>query len=408
MRIIYIHQHFATPQMAGGTRSYEFAKRLVARGHHVTMIAGGMNRVDKSELKKTIEDGIEVHWIPISYSNKMNYRKRINAFMKFAWLAYRCASKVNCDLVFATSTPLTVAIPGIYAARRHQVPFIFEVRDLWPEMPIAVNALKNRWAIALARHLERFAYKNAKHIIALSPGMRDGIASTGYPISRISVIPNFCNPKIFNNNTRLHNSSIIPAEFADKQIALYAGTIGVLNNLSYLVDVAYESKSLDANLIYVVVGDGADRENVIKKAKKLEVLGVNFFVLPQASKEQIPAFFQRADITFSLFADIEEMWANSANKFFDGLASGTPVAINYKGWQAEILLKYDAGIVMPPSDSKKSAQMISELVKDKSRRARMAQNAIALATGEYSDECAYLNFERVLLSSASQLEMPLP
>ncbi|RZK77382.1 MAG: glycosyltransferase WbuB [Pedobacter sp.] len=399
MRIIYIHQYFATPGMAGGTRSYEFAKRLVLNGHKVTVITSIQNPMAKGELKETNEDGIKVQWIPIPYSNKMNYRERSKSFIKFAWMAYRCARKIECDIVFATSTPLTVAIPGVYAARKHKVPFVFEVRDLWPEMPIAVNALRNPFAIKVARKLEMFAYQNAKHIIALSPGMKKGVMETGYPESEISVIPNFCNSLLFGSENASEEVKKSLDKFRGKKIVLYAGTFGKINNLSYLVEVAKESQKISDDVIYLIVGDGSEKEKIIKEATKNGVLNKNFFMFPQASKDQMPAFFRTADITLSLFADIKEMWSNSANKFFDGLASGRPVAINYQGWQAEILTSRNAGIVLPSSDAKRGAQLINQLLCDKLKMARMAKNALNLAQQEFSNTTAFEKFEHVLINA---------
>ncbi|GAA4587652.1 hypothetical protein GCM10023107_06670 [Actinoplanes octamycinicus] len=155
MRITYIHQYFKTPGMAGGTRSYELARRLVARGHEVHMITGAPDGV---RAGISTEAGIVVHWLPVPYRNAMSYRRRIWAFLGFVGRSAVVAGRLRHDLVFVTSTPLTVAIPGVYAALRRRVPMVLEVRDVWPELPIALGALRSpvsRWA---ARRLEAWAY----------------------------------------------------------------------------------------------------------------------------------------------------------------------------------------------------------------------------------------------------------
>ena len=153
MRITYLHQYFNTSSMPGGTRSYEMARRLVAMGHEVNIITSWRTPDNRKDWFVTNESGAQVHWLPVNYSNHMSYNERIKSFIKFAWFAARKAASLPTDVVFATSTPLTIALPGAYAARRLQVPMVFEVRDLWPELPIAIGALKNpvmRW-MATAR-----------------------------------------------------------------------------------------------------------------------------------------------------------------------------------------------------------------------------------------------------------------
>ncbi|HIF09408.1 MAG TPA: glycosyltransferase WbuB, partial [Sneathiellales bacterium] len=139
---------------------------------------------------ESTESGIQVHWYPVTYSNATPFKKRIRAFLKFAFQSTRKAMSLEGDVVFATSTPLTIALPGVFTAWRRRIPMVFEVRDLWPELPIAVGALKGRIPIALARWLERFAYRNATRVVALSQGMKDGVVRIGYHGDHVHVIPN--------------------------------------------------------------------------------------------------------------------------------------------------------------------------------------------------------------------------
>src|SRR5690625_3260213 len=155
MKIIYLHQYFNTPEMSGGTRSYEMARRLVTAGHEVHMITSWRDpdRADENWFE-TVEAGVNVHWLPVPYSNHMSYGERIKAFSRFAHQAGTKAKELQGDVIFATSTPLTIAIPAISASKKHKVPMVFEVRDLWPELPIAIGALNNpilKWA---AKRLE--------------------------------------------------------------------------------------------------------------------------------------------------------------------------------------------------------------------------------------------------------------
>lgn len=186
MRIIYLHQYFNTPEMQGGTRSFEMARRLVKAGHAVHMVTSKRDADDHAGpvWEESEETGIHVHWCRVPYSNRMSFTQRIQAFARYAWLAGKRAASLPADVVFATSTPLTVAGPAVRVARKLRVPMVFEVRDLWPDVPIALGVLRNPILKASARWLERYAYRHATRIVALSPEMKKGVVRKGYPTER--------------------------------------------------------------------------------------------------------------------------------------------------------------------------------------------------------------------------------
>src|SRR4051794_13167481 len=184
--------------MHGGTRSYELARRLVGLGHEVHMVTSDTQPAPGAKgWRETNESGINVHWLPVPYSNAMTYSDRMRAFSHFAVDSTRRAAQLSGDVFFATSTPLTIAVPGIFASRWNSRPMVFEVRDLCPAIPIAVGALKSRPAIMAAQLLEKAAYAGAQHIIALSPGMKAGVEAAGVSPEKITVIPNLCDPERF-------------------------------------------------------------------------------------------------------------------------------------------------------------------------------------------------------------------
>ena len=114
MKIIYLHQYFNTPEMSGGTRSYEFSKKLIEMGHNVEMITTYREPCKNKKWFKTINDGITIHWLPLKYSNNMNFFNRLKVFFIFAWKAYFKAKKIKTDIIYASSTPLTIAIPAVF------------------------------------------------------------------------------------------------------------------------------------------------------------------------------------------------------------------------------------------------------------------------------------------------------
>ena len=175
MKIIYLAQYFNTPEMPGSTRSYEFCKRLVKMGHEVEMITSYRDSCKKKNWFITNYDGIKIHWLPLRYSNEMSFLKRLKVFFKFAWKSYFRIKGIEGDIIYASSTPLTISIPAVLISKEKKLPMVFEVRDLWPDVPIAMGILKNRVAIYFAQILEIWAYKNAKSLVALSPEMKIGI-----------------------------------------------------------------------------------------------------------------------------------------------------------------------------------------------------------------------------------------
>jgi len=179
MKIIYLHQYFNTPEMSGGVRSYDIAKHLVDNDHTVEMVTTNRSSSNSGDWKISNEDGINVHWLSLFYSNKLSYFKRLLAFFSFAYHAAKKGSKLQGDVIFATSTPLTIAIPALYISWKKSIPMVFEVRDLWPDVPIAVGAIKNPIVKYLAKLLESYTYKKSKAVIALSDGMKDGVIKAG-------------------------------------------------------------------------------------------------------------------------------------------------------------------------------------------------------------------------------------
>ncbi|MEM7041657.1 MAG: glycosyltransferase family 4 protein [Pseudomonadota bacterium] len=402
LKIVYLHQYFSTPKMnLGGIRSYEMAKRLVAWGHEVHVVtsdtSGAATNEQNTDWVETDENGVHVHWLPVPYHNSMGFAQRVKAFLRFAAAAARKAASIDGDLVFATSTPLTIALPGVWAAKRRKRPMVFEVRDLWPEIPIAIGALKSKPVIMAAQWLERFSYRNSAAVIALSPGMRDGVTKVGYPDNRITIIPNAADLDLFD----------VPEDagrafrqrypwLQDRPMVLYGGTFGFMNGVSYLPKLAAEVMPINPDIRFVAIGSGAEKDQVRKTASELGVLDKNFFIIERVNKEEMPAIHKAADVVTSLFIDLPEMRANSANKFFDGLASGTPVAINYGGWHADLLREANAGLLLDPRDLAGSAKSLAGHLEDRSWLEQAGKNARELAKSQFARDDLARRLEGVL------------
>lgn len=400
MKIIYLHQYFNTPDMPGGTRSYEMARRLVAYGHQVEMVTSWREEDGKSAWFTTQESGISVHWLPVPYSNKMGFAQRLAAFHKFALRAALKAIQLRGDVIFATSTPLTIAIPAIIASKFRKIPMVFEVRDLWPELPIVIGALKNPLLKLGAKLLEKMAYLNAERVVALSPGMLEGIVKTGYPRKRVSMIPNSSDIDLFRPDLIQSKEFRQKYEWLkDRPLVIYCGTMGEINGVEYLAKLAKEMLLINPEVRFLIVGQGKMEQLVKKEAEKLGVLDRNFFMMQQLPKNQIPNVFAAATLSASTFIDLPEMWSNSANKFFDALACGTPVIINYQGWQAELLKETGAGLVVDVKSPKSAAIELNLKIYDSYWLTQASKAALKLATDRFSRDKLARELEEVLLSS---------
>ena len=344
-------------------------------------------------------DGYVVRWLHVPYSNSMGFGRRLAAFLRFMALATWHACGTPADLVFATSTPLTVVIPGAIASWLRRSPWVLEVRDLWPEVPIAMGELRNPVAKWLARGLARLGYRSASHVITLSIGMRDGVLRCGVDEAHVSVIPNLADLDRFSPDKS------DPEQFLDRMpflrgrpIIMYAGTIGRANGMRYLVRIAAEALASSSDVVFCILGDGAERDALHSLAIELGVLDRNLFVRPPIPKLELPSALGSATVCLSFVIDVPELWNNSANKFFDAMAAGKPIAINHEGWQADLLRSTGAGIVLPPSDPATAWHELSTFISDTERISAAGRSARKVAGERFSRFDLACRFERTLVN----------
>ena len=352
--------------MPGSTRSYEFAKRLVLCGYSVHMVTS--NWQNKSKEKFSIIDGINVHWGSMKYSNNMNFFKRIMSFLAFIFYVVRIGYKLDIDIIIASSTPLTVGIPALFLKKIKKTKLIFEVRDVWPQLPIAIGAIKSKFLIKILKKIESKIYFKSEKIIALSDGMKNEIQKIENEKDKIVVITNLCDTKNFNINKKLGKK--FRTEFLgikDEPLIIYAGSFGKINNAAYLIEIAAESKKFNKDIKFLMAGHGYQKNFIINKSKKLNLLNNNLLLLNPMPKKDLPLLLSSATIVVSLFTDLPEMENNSANKFFDGLASGKPLMLNYGGWQSKLIKKNNAGFTIPNDNPKKALEIINKYIIDREK-----------------------------------------
>jgi len=393
MHILYIHQYFKTPDEMGGTRSYDLAKSFVLKGNEVTVLSSTSDKKYKTKKRWTRikRDELWVDYIYLPYDNEMSFSKRSKVFVQFIYFATQHLLKLNCDVLLATSTPLTIGIPALVKKWAHKTPFIFEARDVWPEAVIAIGAIKNILLQKALYFLEKTIYANAAAIVPLSVDMKHSIVSR-YPkltnkpivvIENISEINRF--QKEYDSNHDIINKLL---GFKPRFTILYAGTFGRVNGMDYVINLAEKSWVLDNELIYILVGSGAEKKNTIALAKKKGVWKKNVFVFDAITKQELPQWYASADMGSSFVIPIKELWANSANKFFDTLASGIPILINHQGWQKEVIEKDNLGYVLPEQLTDENVRDFVSYTQDKLLQESQKKNAFNKAKGFYSLDVA--------------------
>jgi glycosyltransferase involved in cell wall biosynthesis len=397
MRILYIVQHFSGPGGSSSVRAYEAAVRLVHAGHAVTVLCGSFEKASERDFAEAQEAGVRIVRSPIHYGQRMSTPQRLLAFRRYMnWATAVGTAQPRPDVVFASSTPLTIGEVGRRVARHHRVPFVFEVRDLWPEVPMALGALQNpllRWS---AKRMARKVYAAADHVVALSPDMADGVMRWGVAAERVTVIPNCSSNELFGDRSE---RDAVRAEmgWAGKFVAIHAGSLGKVNNIEYLLDAAAALRHLDAARVHVaIVGDGAVRDAVAARIARQRLTHVGLY--PAVANARMPRLLSAADCGLVTVLPIKELEANSANKFFDCLAAGLPVALNYGGWQATTLNRAGAGEASSPQEPAAMAALLARWSSDSALVTRMGTAARTLAEGQFDRGRLVTKLEAVLHS----------
>ncbi len=389
MRILYFHQHFTTRDGFGGTRSLELARSLIASGHEVTMVCGQNARAGldlpwdaRRSWHRGVIDGIDVIALPLPYSNCDGLGRRTWLFVRFAWQGIWIALRQPHDLLFSTSTPLTAALPGIVAKLvGRRAPFVFEVRDLWPELPRALG-MRNPLLLGGMSLLEWMAYRSADACVGLSPGIVDGIKRRSPAGQRVYMVPNGCDLDLFTPAMKgpLALPGITPGDF----VAGFTGAHGVANGLDAVLDAGAELKRRNrGNIKLVLIGDGNRKDALMARAQKEGLDNCLFF--PGVKKTEIARLTASFDCGLQVLANVPEFYyGTSPNKFFDYIAAGIPVLCNYPGWIADLLREHDAGVTVPPNDARAFANALCQLADREEEAKRMGGNARRLAESVFN------------------------
>ncbi len=382
LHIIYYHQHFSTPDGSVGTRSYEFSKVLIERGHKVTVVTGRNSRSKiniegKFKRNKRIGyvDGIRIIEINIDYKNSFSFFKRIFSFLYFSIIGIQIALKEDYDIIVATSTPLTAGIPGIFAKLFRKKVFVFEVRDLWPELPKAMGVIKNPIILIILDFLERSTYYFSNFCIGLSPGIVDGIKKKS-PKKKVYMIPNSCDFQLVNNNISLNKKN--------KFIAAFTGAHGRANGLDSVLNAA--SILLDRNIENIeiqFIGEGLVKQELIIQAENKKLTNCKF-LNPMPKKILFKYLKENIDLGLMILDNIPAFYyGTSPNKFFDYLSLGLPVLNNYPGWVADLITQNKCGVAIDPDNPYLFADTLIKFRDNIYDKNQMGLNALKLGKSQF-------------------------
>lgn len=387
MKVLYFHQHFSTPKGAAGIRSYEMAKYLIAKGHSVTMVCGsygggetGLATPFSGGYRRGVVDGIDVVELDLAYSNSDSLVKRAATFLKFAHRSIGLAFSESYDVLFATTTPLTAGIPGIFARWLRGKRFVFEVRDLWPELPKAMGVIRNPVILWAMSFLEWASYRSAHRLIGLSPGIVDGIVLRGVSRDKIALVPNGCDLDIFGQLSEPWRPDGVKST---DLLAAFTGTHGLANGLDAVLNAAAELKRRGRNDIkLLLIGQGKLKLSLQMRANSEGLDNVLFH--DPVNKVKLAGLMAGTDVGMQILANVPAFYfGTSPNKFFDYIASGLPVLNNYPGWLAELIRTNTCGFPVPPDDPVAFADALESAANGRSELKEMGERGRALAEREF-------------------------
>jgi glycosyltransferase involved in cell wall biosynthesis len=401
MNVLYFDPKFATPRRFAPTRAYSFARHLVEQGDRVTVVGLDRRYMEPGRVapppgrlvdRETI-DGIDVIWIGIPYAQRFSKWKRILSYGGYTLAATLAAARVpRPDVVYASSTPLTVGLNGLAFARARRVPFVFEIQDVWPDVPVALGFLTNRAEIAAAEWLERTLYRAAARVVVCSESAGELLVRKGVGREKIVLIPNLAENELFGSAEP--DTAYLDALGLDgKFVALYTGAMGKANGVDQLAAAARSLQDRkDDRVAIVALGNGSERPWLERQADGLP----NLLVPQPVAREKLAGIVRAAGATITLYAPHKILETGSPNKFFDSLAAGKPLVVNTDGWLRRLAEENRAGLYIPAADGEALAGALLELAKNPELAAELGRNGRALAEREFDRDLLAARLRRTL------------
>jgi colanic acid biosynthesis glycosyl transferase WcaI len=391
VRILYFTQYFPPEVGATQTRAWEMCRYLVERGHHVTVVTEVPNHPSgiippnyRGKLsERRVEKGIDVLRLWVLASPEKTFRSRMQFYLSYMGMATLAGSllKGRYDLVYATSPPLFVGAAGMVVAAKRRIPFVFEVRDLWPESAVALGELKSRKALAGAERLESLLYRRAKCIVSVTDGISDRLHQKGIPHSKVALIPNGANTDLFTYEPEAGRTLAAELGLAGKFIALYAGIHGVAQGLETVLQAAHLLRD-NKEIEFVFVGEGPRKAALMDMRRELSQENIHF--LPEVPSERMPSILSAAGCAIVPLRDAPLFQGALPSKMFEAWACSRPVVLSVAGEAAQTLSQAGGGIAVKPEDPGDMAQAIAYLHAHPNDAEEMGRRGRAFVEQHYS------------------------
>ncbi|MBN1999849.1 glycosyltransferase family 4 protein [candidate division KSB1 bacterium] len=357
MKVLLLHQAFASLADSGGTRHYELARYCAAHGCEFHIITSSVNYLTgrHSQADQQCKDGVFILPVKVPAVLHKGFGWRIVAFLYFMLAStVQGIRQPGIDVVFGTTPPIFQSLAAWLIAAIRQKPFVLEVRDLWPEFAIGMGVLKNPVLIRLSRWLELFLYRRARHIIVNSPAYQDYLQEKGVNAERICLVANGVDPDMFHITVAAKQWRE-KYRLTDKFLVVYTGALGPANDIGTILKAA-ERLSGHKSVHFLLVGDGKDRVSLESDVKNRSLKNVTF--TGAVPKGDIPALLSEADLCVATLMDIPMFRTTFPNKVFDYMAAGKTTVLCIDGVIRQVLERAKGGIYSPPGDAEALAENI--------------------------------------------------
>jgi glycosyltransferase involved in cell wall biosynthesis len=380
------------------------SRYLAQQGHKVTVVtefpnhpSGIMPPGYRGRLsERKIEYGVDVLRLWVRASPQKTFRSRMQFYLSYMGMAALAGSLLRgrYDVVYATSPPLFVAPAGLISATVRRIPFVLEVRDLWPESAIALGELSNTRAIRLAEHLESLLYSRAQRIVAVTRGIERALLAKGVPPAKAALIPNGANTDHFHFDAEGRQAIRQELGVQDELIVMYAGIHGIAQGLETILKAADLLRDR-TDIAFIFVGEGPRKAALIEKAEQMGLGSVRF--LPEVSSERMPAYLSAANCTIVPLRDEPVFRGALPSKMFEAWACERPVILSAAGEAEEVVKQAGGGIVVPPESHGGLAAAILYLEDNPEEARRMGQRGRELVVANYSRREQAHRLEALLL-----------
>ena len=395
MHILFLTDNFPPETNAPASRTYEHTKRWVRAGHRVTVLTGAPNfpsgmvhaGYTNALWRREQMDDIEVVRVWTYITANEGFLKRTLDYVSFMLTAIIASPFLpRPDVIVATSPQFFTPCAAWVIALLRWRPFIFELRDLWPDSIVAVGAMRETLAIAVLRKLEYFLYRRAARIVSVTHAFKRVLAANGIAAEKIAVVPNGVDletcvpgPKPPDLAQRL--------SVQGKFVAAYVGTVGMAHGIGTMLDAARAVLNRP-DIMFVVVGTGAQQAALAEKARRDGLINVIF--VGSVSKAEVREYWKLCDVAVVLLRDAPLFRHVIPSKMFEAMGMERAIVLGVKGESEEILLASGGGVTIAPEDAPALAEAIAALADDRARCA-----ALGLRGRRFAAE----NFNRELLAA---------